>query len=168
MKVIAAKLAIAIEKLHSMKIVHRDVKPANIIYNKKTERLALIDFGCSIQLDPIDTEMSTKNGTPKYMAEEVLNGDNYNYTVDWYSYGATLLIMFGGDITMFSRMQNRKTKNTKIYYYNGLDKHQKSLVQQCLERREKRVKSVADVKSQTYFKELQWDQDGIKFCRNTS
>ena len=42
---------IAIEKLHLMKTVHCDVKPANIIYNKETKRLALVDFGLSIQLD---------------------------------------------------------------------------------------------------------------------
>ena len=168
MKVIAAKLAVAIEKLHSMKIVHCDVKPANTIYNKETERLTLVDFGLSIQLDSMDLELSIKNGTPRYMAEEALNREKYNYTVDWYSYGATLLIMFGGEIDVFTETQNGIKRDIKIYSYKNLDESQKLLVQRCLEPKETRVRKLIDIKGHVYFEELKWDQNDIEFRRNTS
>ena len=168
MKVIAAKLAIAIEKLHLMNIVHCDVKPANIIYNKETKRLALVDFGLSLQLDSIDSELLIRNGTPRFMAEEALNGEKYNYTVDWYAYGATLLIMFGGEIAVIKGMKNGIESNGKIYSYEKLDESQKLLVQRCLEPKETRVRSLVDVKGHVYFGKLKLDEYDIEFSRNTS
>lgn len=40
-------LFIALEYLHTQNIIHRDVKPANFLYNRKHKKFALIDFGLS-------------------------------------------------------------------------------------------------------------------------
>jgi calcium-dependent protein kinase len=83
--------------LHQMNIVHRDIKPKNMmVSNKKDEiEIKLIDFGTA-------TFFSKKKpltgivGTPIYMAPEVLKGNYYNQC-DLWSCGVILYILLGGN-----------------------------------------------------------------------
>ena len=63
------ELAIVIEYLHSKNIVHRDVKPDNILIDKNGH-IKLIDMGLSKQL--VHNRTSTICGTPGYIAPEQL------------------------------------------------------------------------------------------------
>ena len=61
--------------LHEMSICHRDIKPENFLLYKKDEdsHIKLIDFGLAKKVTK-DELMSTPNGTPYYIAPEVLKG----------------------------------------------------------------------------------------------
>ncbi|KAG1740743.1 kinase-like domain-containing protein [Suillus paluster] len=92
---LSTQMALGINALHSMGIIHRDIKPDNILidshYNVK-----IADFGVShlhgMPLEPGEGYMLVYVGSPAYMAPEVMfnKGDKYGCTVDWWSFGCIL------------------------------------------------------------------------------
>lgn len=88
--------------LHSNKIVHRDLKPENILIEKsKNNIIKVIDFGTA-KIFQGHEKLKQKQGTPYYIAPEVLN-KNYTEKCDVWSCGVILYILlsgyppFGGD-----------------------------------------------------------------------
>lgn len=71
-------------------IIHRDVKPSNILVNSRGE-IKICDFGVSGQL--IDSMANTFVGTRSYMSPERLNGDHYSVASDIWSLGLSLVEM---------------------------------------------------------------------------
>jgi len=77
----------ALEHCARYKVIHRDVKPANLFVSKHNT-FKLGDFGIARELEKT-LGAATKVGTPNYMAPEISNG-NYDATVDIYSLGIVL------------------------------------------------------------------------------
>lgn len=75
--------------------VHRDLKPANVLVNSRGQ-VKISDFGISSQLDSTNGMCSTFVGTTCYMAPERLNGSNYSYGADIWSFGLIMLEMLLG------------------------------------------------------------------------
>lgn len=75
--------------------VHRDLKPANVLINSRGQ-VKIADFGISSQLDSTHGMCSTFVGTTCYMAPERLNGSNYSYGADIWSFGLIMLEMLLG------------------------------------------------------------------------
>ncbi|MDR1641950.1 MAG: protein kinase [Clostridiales bacterium] len=78
----------ALESMATHNIVHRDVKPGNILYSI-SGRYNLADFGIARKLDRQSADLSRK-GTYNYMAPEVYRGLSYGASVDIYSLGISL------------------------------------------------------------------------------
>ena len=80
----------AIEVAHSAGIVHRDVKPANVLVSEDG-RACLTDFGIATTTeDATITAQGTVLGSPSYMAPELAHGEPPTPAVDLWSLGATL------------------------------------------------------------------------------
>ena len=96
---LAAEVAEALYHAHQQGIVHRDVKPANVIVEAGSGRARLIDFGIAHSLEREAgalTEAGTSVGTPRYMAPEQLSGDPVGPRTDLWGLGATLFEMLAG------------------------------------------------------------------------
>lgn len=100
---IALQLCDALNAVHDAGIVHRDVKPANIIVQRDPEgreRIRLIDFGIAKMLQPNDDKLTGVGaviGTPAYMSPEQLLGlDDVDAASDVYSVGITMFECLSG------------------------------------------------------------------------
>lgn len=86
----------AIRFCHENNIVHRDVKPENLLFANKAEpNLVLVDFGMSRICEDKEEEMELQCGSPSYVAPEVLNR-NYTMKCDLWSCGIILHILLVG------------------------------------------------------------------------
>lgn len=85
---IMLQLASGIKELHKKGIVHRDLKPANILIDKEYN-IKIADFGVSKYLDK-QSHAVTMIGTPLYMSPEIINGEKYNFSTDYWSLGCIL------------------------------------------------------------------------------
>ena len=84
-KFYAAEIVLALEYLHNMDIVYRDLKPENVLMNEDGH-ICLTDFGTSKILKEGEKTYSLV-GTPEYCAPEMLEKIAYSMSVDWWSLG---------------------------------------------------------------------------------
>ncbi|WP_210407198.1 AAA family ATPase, partial [Hydrocoleum sp. CS-953] len=90
-------------QIHAENIIHKDINPANIIYNPKTKQLKIIDFGISTRLtreNPILKNPNVLEGTLAYISPEQTGRMNrgIDYRTDLYSLGATFFQLLTGEL----------------------------------------------------------------------
>jgi serine/threonine protein phosphatase PrpC len=93
---ITIKLARAAAALHRAGIIHRDIKPDNVILEREGS-LKLIDFGVVRIPGMEDAPPQDIPGTPAYMAPEMFDGEAGNEATDIYALGVTLFRAFTGE-----------------------------------------------------------------------
>lgn len=100
---IAQQLAETLGQLHQKRIIHKDIKPQNIIFNPDTNQLKLGDFSIASRLSKENPTISSPNlieGTLAYMSPEQTGRMNrvVDYRTDFYSLGITLYELLTGQL----------------------------------------------------------------------
>ena len=93
---IVARVADALAYAHGKNVVHRDVKPANVMYEAAADQVKVSDFGIARLTDASKTKTGMVLGTPTYMSPEQLTGKKVDGRSDLFSLGVTLYQMLCG------------------------------------------------------------------------
>ena len=158
-----AQLFLAIDYLHKNGYIYRDLKPENILIDKEGF-IKLTDFGLSKMILHNDNtnDKNTICGTLDYMAPEIIKGEPYNISVDWYSFGIVLYEMICGKLPF--QLKNRKIEEcnyNKIEYPKEISPDAKHLISKLLEVEPKKrlgYNSSDEIKNSDFFKEIDFEQ----------
>jgi calcium/calmodulin-dependent protein kinase I len=109
---VVREIIMACEYLHSINIVHCDIKPENILCKTSNWPLdvKLCDFGLSDYIDSArvaelghDNTLTAVIGTPGYIAPEVVKREPYGRAVDMWACGVVLYVMLSGRLPFYGR-----------------------------------------------------------------
>ena len=143
------ELMFALGEIHEKGILHRDLKPQNLMF-REDGTLALLDFGIAKQIDAIDrTHQGEVLGTPRYMSPEQVQGRALDLRTDIYSAGVLLYQMltgrhlFDGDTAMDVAMQHLNTPAPALPV--ALDRYQRLLDKLVEKDRDARFRNADEV-----------------------
>ncbi|XP_064626393.1 rho-associated protein kinase 2-like isoform X3 [Lineus longissimus] len=170
-----AEVVLALDAIHSMGFVHRDVKPDNMLLDEQGH-LKLADFGTCMRMDRDGMVRSdTAVGTPDYISPEVLKsqgGDGYyGRECDWWSVGVFLYEMLVGDTPFFAESlvgtygKIMDHKNSLSFPDDvEISSKAKSLILRFLADRTTRlgINGSNEIRAHPFFRNDQWDWSNIK------
>ncbi|XP_043288732.1 rho-associated protein kinase 2 isoform X2 [Venturia canescens] len=176
-KFYCAEVVLALDAIHLMGFVHRDVKPDNMLLDKHGH-LKLADFGTCMRMDSDGLVRSdTAVGTPDYISPEVLQSQGgegvYGRECDWWSVGVFLYEMLVGDppfyadslVGTYSKIMDYRNS---LHFPQEVDiSHSaKNLICGFLTDRTSRLgrNGVEEIKSHAFFKNDQWTFDNLREC----
>ncbi|XP_068198967.1 rho-associated protein kinase 2-like isoform X2 [Antennarius striatus] len=170
-----AEVVLALDAIHSMGFIHRDVKPDNMLLDQHGH-LKLADFGTCMKMDSKGmVHCDTAVGTPDYISPEVLQsqgGDGYyGRECDWWSVGVFLYELLVGETPFYAE--------SLVGTYGKIMNHQNSLVFPddvemsqdakhliCAFLTDRKVRlgrtGVDEVKLHPFFRNNQWTFDNIR------
>jgi eukaryotic-like serine/threonine-protein kinase len=94
---IGLQAASGLAAAHAQGLIHRDVKPANILLENHVERVKITDFGLARAVDDASlTQEGVVAGTPQYMAPEQARGEALDHRADLFSLGSVLYALCTG------------------------------------------------------------------------
>ncbi|TRY62146.1 hypothetical protein TCAL_11305 [Tigriopus californicus] len=173
-----AEVVLALEAIHSMGFIHRDVKPDNMLLDA-SGHLKLADFGTCMKMDADGMVRSeTAVGTPDYISPEVLRSQGgeggegeYGRECDWWSVGVVLYEMVFGE-TPFYAESLVGTYGKIMDHKNALEfpgdvevsSSAEGIMRGFLTDRRSRLgfKGAEEVKKHPFFKNDQWNFNTIR------
>ena len=164
----SACFMIMLEALKNLGLIHRDINHNNIILEKNGYPI-LIDFSCCKKV--LNGKTSTLIGTPHFMAPEILKGNKYSYSCDYWSVGILIYFIFYGDypfgnnisqpVDIYKEIINKdiEFKDCKKSEFYDSELNLQKFIRCLLEKDEnKRIDNLNEVKHLDFFKNVDFNK----------
>jgi len=161
-KFYAAEILLGLSYLHLKGVIYRDLKPENLLLDYQGH-IVITDFGLSKEglVDPTSTT-TTFCGTPEYLAPEVVKGQEYTKSVDWWSLGILLYEMMTGLPPFYSKTEEvmyDRIVNENIDLPDYFSEEAKDLIVKLCDRNaQTRLQDAEIIKSHPFFVGIDWDK----------
>ncbi|XP_078270821.1 LOW QUALITY PROTEIN: protein kinase C delta type-like [Rhinoraja longicauda] len=156
---IAAEIICGLQFLHSKGIIYRDLKLDNVMLDKDGH-IKIADFGMCKENVFGENLATTFCGTPDYIAPEILLGQRYTFSVDWWSLGVLLYEMLIGQSPFHGDDEDELFESIRVdipHYPRWITKESKDLLEKLFERDPlKRLGVVGNIKQHNFFKTVNW------------
>ncbi|XP_068171905.1 protein kinase C delta type-like [Antennarius striatus] len=155
----AAEIIVGLQFLHSKGIIYRDLKLDNVMLDKDGH-IKIADFGMCKENVFGDARATTFCGTPDYIAPEILLGQKYTFSVDWWSFGVLVYEMLIGQSPFQGDDEDELFESIRTetpLYPRSITKDSKSLIELLFERDpSRRLGVVGDIRAHPFFKSINW------------
>lgn len=158
-KIYLAELVLALSHLHSMGIVFRDLKPSNILIDKDGN-LKITDFGLAKNI--IETgRTKTLYGTHEYLAPEMINGNFYGFSVDWWALGVIAYRLICGILPFSNQNLSKlfdKIVSCRYSIPYRIEPDQRDLISSLLKKDPNECLTFEQIKNHKYFNDIDWQK----------
>lgn len=155
----AAEIIVGLQFLHSKGIIYRDLKLDNVMLDKDGH-IKIADFGMCKEKVFGEARATTFCGTPDYIAPEILLGQKYTFSVDWWSFGVLVYEMLIGQSPFQGDDEDELFEAIRSdipHYPRWITKESKSLIELLFERDPtRRLGVVGNIRAHPFFKVVNW------------
>uniref|UniRef100_A0A8C7GHX6 Protein kinase C n=1 Tax=Oncorhynchus kisutch TaxID=8019 RepID=A0A8C7GHX6_ONCKI len=155
----SAEIVIGLQFLHSKGIIYRDLKLDNVMLDRDGH-IKIADFGMCKENMFGENRATTFCGTPDYIAPEILLGQKYTFSVDWWSFGVLVYEMLIGQSPFQGDDEEELFESIRMdvpHYPGWLTKEAKDLLERLFERDpSNRLGVVGNIQGHSFFKTLNW------------
>ncbi|XP_071016834.1 protein kinase C delta type-like isoform X1 [Oncorhynchus clarkii lewisi] len=155
----SAEIVIGLQFLHSKGIIYRDLKLDNVMLDRDGH-IKIADFGMCKENMFGENRATTFCGTPDYIAPEILLGQKYTFSVDWWSFGVLVYEMLIGQSPFQGDDEEELFESIRMdvpHYPGWLTSEAKDLLERLFERDpSNRLGVVGNIQGHSFFKTLNW------------
>uniref|UniRef100_H2TQC3 Protein kinase C n=1 Tax=Takifugu rubripes TaxID=31033 RepID=H2TQC3_TAKRU len=155
----SAEISCGLQFLHSKGIIYRDLKLDNVMLDYEGH-IKIADFGMCKENVFGENRATTFCGTPDYIAPEILLGQKYSFSVDWWSFGVLLYEMLIGQSPFHGDDEDELFESIRMdtpHYPRWINKEAKDLIERFFERDPtRRLGIVGDIRLHPFFKMIDW------------